>query len=56
MKMSKDYDYFRSWYYEPLKTLESMPSGQGGFVAVATACFLYERYAVALLKSQGKKS
>lgn len=54
--MSEDYDQFRSWYYEPLKTLETMPSGQGGFVAVATACFLYERYAVAILKSQGKKA
>jgi len=54
--MSKDYDRFKLWYLEPLQLLEAMPSGQGGFVALATACFLYERYAVAMLDSQGKKA
>lgn len=54
--MTKDLDYFKLWYIEPLHALEAMPSGQGGFIALATACFLYERYVTAALISQGKKS
>jgi len=54
--MSEDYDRFKLWYLEPLHALEAMPSGQGGFVALATACFLYERYAVAILTFQDKKA
>jgi len=33
-----------------------MPDGQGGFIALATACFLYERYAIAALQAMGEKS
>ena len=33
-----------------------MPGGHGGFIALATACFLYERYATAVLSAQGKKA
>lgn len=54
--MNEDYDNFRMWFVEPLCALKAMPTGQGGFIALATACFLYERYAVAALKSQGKKA
>ncbi len=54
--MSQDYEYFKIWYTEPLRKLEEMPSGQGGFIALATSCFLFERYAVAILSSQGKKA
>ena len=54
--MTEDYDHFRMWYVEPLRALEVMPEGQGGFIALATACFLYERYAAAVLNSQGKKA
>jgi hypothetical protein len=54
--MPEDYDRFRLWYREPLDALEAMPSGQGGFIALATACFLYERYAVAVLNSQEEKA
>jgi hypothetical protein len=54
--MDDDYDRFRIWYVEPLRVLEKIPTGQGGFIALATACFLYERYAVAVLNSQGKKA
>jgi hypothetical protein len=54
--MTEDYDHYRIWYAEPLKALEEMPNGQGGFVALATACFLYERYAIASLNIQGRKA
>jgi len=54
--MSQDYESFKIWYIEPLRKLEEMPSGQGGFIALATSCFLFERYAVAILNSQGKKA
>jgi hypothetical protein len=54
--MTRDYELFRKWYVEPLRALEAMPEGQGGFIALATACFLYERYAVAALKAQRKKA
>lgn len=53
--MSKDHDYFQLWYVEPLRALEKLPNGQGGFMALGTACFLYERYANAFLKSQHAK-
>jgi hypothetical protein len=36
----------------PLTSLEQLPDGDGGFVALATCCFLYERYAKAYLKTQ----
>ena len=54
--MTQDHDRFSLWYIEPLRTLESMPGGHGGFIALATACFLYERYATAILSVQGRKA
>lgn len=42
---------FEKWYVTPLKVLESIPGGDGGFVALATSCFLYERYATAVFKN-----
>lgn len=54
--MEIDYDRFNLWYIQPLRFLESMPHGQGGFVALATACFLFERYAIATLIATGEKS
>lgn len=54
--MSEDHDRFQLWYVEPLRVLEVLHSGQGGFVALATACFLYERYAIAALQALGKKA
>jgi len=54
--MASDRELFDLWYAKPLELLEKMPNGQGGFVVLAIACFLYERYAKSLLKSQGKKA
>jgi len=53
--MTEDYYHFLQWYVEPLRMLEQLPGGQGGFIALATSCFLYERYVVAVLRSQRKK-
>jgi len=38
---------FERWYVKPLQILERIPNGDGAFVALATSCFLYERYVVA---------
>ena len=46
-------DFFERWYEAPLKKLEELPNGDGGFVVLATACFLYERYVVACIKERG---
>ncbi len=56
--MSEDYDRFnfKQWYVEPLYKLYEMPRGQGGFIALATACFLYERYAIAVLERRKTKT
>jgi len=54
--MTEDYDRYNLWYVQPLRALEAMPGGQGGFIALATACFLYERYAIAILRTQDKKA
>lgn len=42
---------FDRWYVQPLKVLQSIPNGDGAFVALATSCFLYERYATAVIES-----
>ena len=55
-KMNEDQMSFDLWYVQPLKSLQNMPNGRGGFVALATACLLYERYAIADLKNQQKKT
>jgi hypothetical protein len=47
---------FRRWYSVPLRELEKLPNGDGGFVVLATSCFLYERYAKAALDSTGTRA
>jgi len=44
---------FERWYVRPLRELEKLPEGDGGFVVLATCCFLYERYAKAYLRDSG---
>lgn len=46
---------FHKWYVEPLRVLEGLSGGHGGFIALATSCFLYERYAVAVIKNSPGK-
>lgn len=48
---------FDRWYRAPLLMLETaLPEGDGGCVVLATCCFLYERYARALLKDNNKEA
>jgi hypothetical protein len=47
---------FERWFVQPLVKLRELPNGDGGFVALATSCFLYERYAVAAIMKLGGKS
>lgn len=47
---------FGRWYEAPLKKIEELPNGDGGFVALAISCFLYERYATAKIKERGDKA
>lgn len=43
---------FERWYGKPLAVLkEELPNGDGGFVVLATCCFLYERYAHAAIRA-----
>lgn len=44
---------FVRWFVAPLQVLRKMPYGDGGFVALSTACYLWERYAIAVLKDKG---
>ena len=41
---------FQRWFVNPLEKLRAERSGDGGFVALAVSCFLYERYARAIIK------
>ena len=54
--MDKSQELFDRWFVSPLGQLESIPNGDGGFIALATCCFLYERYAIAIIKKSGKKA
>ena len=54
--MEKPEVLFDRWYVQPLKKLQEIPNGDGGFIALATSCFLYERYAVAVIKESGAKA
>jgi hypothetical protein len=47
---------FERWFVQPLARLRELPNGDGGFIALATSCFLYERYAVAAIKRSGGKA
>lgn len=55
-RVTKSQELFNRWFISPLQKLESMPNGDGGFIALATSCFLYERYAKACIKRHGKKA
>lgn len=48
-------ELFELWYIQPLQLLESIPNGAGAFIALATSCFLYERYVDAKIEEAGKK-
>jgi len=37
-------ELFRRWYEVPLKTLLGIENGDGGFVALSVALFLYDRF------------
>lgn len=47
--------YFDRWFVTPLKTLQEIPNGDGGFAALAISCALYERYAAAGHQKNHKK-
>ncbi len=49
--MEKPEILFEKWYVTPLRTLRALPGGDGAFVALATSCFLYERYVIAVIKT-----
>ena len=49
--MEKPEVLFYRWYVHPLKMLQCIPNGDGGFIALATSCILYERYAIATIKN-----
>ncbi len=44
---------FDRWYVQPLRKLQEIPNGDGGFIALAVSCFLYERYAKSAIKASG---
>ena len=47
---------FHNWSVVPIRRLEAVPNHDGSFVALATALFLYERYAKIKLKQRGIKA
>jgi hypothetical protein len=47
--MQGDGEKFERWFVKPLRDLESLPEGDGAFIALATSCYLYERYAKAIV-------
>jgi hypothetical protein len=49
-------ELFNRWYVTPLRMLESLPNGNGGFIALAISCALYERYATAVIEKSGGKA
>jgi hypothetical protein len=49
-------EFFEHWYIVPIRWLQAVPNNDGSFIALATALFLYERYAVAKLKQKGVKA
>jgi hypothetical protein len=54
--MQNSQELFDRWFVNPLGQLQSIPNGDGGFITLATCCFLYERYAIAILKKHGTKA
>jgi len=54
--MEDQRNLFNRWFVTPLSMLQSLPNGDGGFIALATCFFLYERYAKALQKKNRVKA
>ena len=54
--MDRSQELFDRWFVNPLEQLKSIPNGDGGFIALATCCFLYERYAKTIISKSGKKA
>lgn len=54
--MTNSQELFDRWFVRPLGKLQSIPNGDGGFIALATCCFLYERYAIAIIKKSEVKA
>jgi|GEM_PF-1423980 len=47
---------FERWYGQPLALLETVENGDGGFIALAISCLLYERYARTILGGKGTRA
>ena len=47
---------FNHWFVVPMQWLQTVPNNDGSFIALATALFLYERYAAIKLKQRGIKA
>jgi hypothetical protein len=47
---------FHNWFVVPIRWLEAVPNNDGSFVALATALFLYERYAKIKLREREIKA
>ena len=54
--MTESQELFERWFVNPLEILQSIPNGDGGFIALATCCFLYERYVKSVIKRSGIKA
>ena len=54
--MDRSHELFNRWFVSPLEQLKSIPNGDGGFIVLSTCCFLYERYAKAIIKQSNKKA
>lgn len=52
MGNQKDSELFEIWFLRPLRELEAISEGAGAFIALATSCFLYERYIRAKLATE----
>jgi len=46
---------FERWYAAPLRLLETLPNGDGAFVALSVSLALYERFAKAFIKHDLKQ-
>lgn len=51
--MDKPEVLFERWYGQPLSFLEGIENGDGGFIALAISCLLYERYTRTILGEEG---
>lgn len=47
---------FDRYFLQPINALKEIPNNDGALVALAISCFLYERYADAVLQVEGKTS